>query len=138
MQELPHQDNHCDCGLFVLAYLHFFTAYPPSNVDGDKKDPKAAISEFACCMHLAGRAMDRLLTSTGYMLGRRQRPGPSKKPPIGPTPASPCAWTLSGLYLVPCSCDGLLLLSRHQGHDSLAIAWTMSCLSPAASRLGAT
>ena len=43
VQDLPHQDNHCDCGLFVLAYLHFFTAYPPSDVDGDKKDPKAAI-----------------------------------------------------------------------------------------------
>ena len=52
VQDLPHQDNHCDCGLFVLAYLHFFTAYPPSDVDGDKKDPKAAISEFARTVHL--------------------------------------------------------------------------------------
>ena len=50
VQDLPHQDNHCDCGLFVLAYLHFFTAYPPSDVDGDKKDPKAAISKFACTL----------------------------------------------------------------------------------------
>ena len=61
VQDLPHQDNHCDCGLFVLAYLHFFTAYPPSDVDGDKKDPKAAISEFECTKHPVGRVTGRLL-----------------------------------------------------------------------------
>ncbi len=75
VQDLPHQDNHCDCGLFVLAYLHFFTAYPPSDVDGDKKDPKAAISEFAT-MLLAGKVTDRLLTSIGCMFGRRRLRGP--------------------------------------------------------------
>ena len=73
MQDLPHQDNHCDCGLFVLAYLHFFTAYPPSDVDGEKKDPKAAIGEFACTMHHVGRATDRLLARVGK-LGKARRP----------------------------------------------------------------
>jgi Ulp1 family protease len=28
---LPKQDNHCDCGLFVLAYMEYFVhANPPA------------------------------------------------------------------------------------------------------------
>ncbi len=26
---LPKQDNYCDCGLFTLTYIHFFTHGPP-------------------------------------------------------------------------------------------------------------
>jgi hypothetical protein len=25
LHELPRQDNHCDCGLFVLTYTEYFT-----------------------------------------------------------------------------------------------------------------
>ncbi len=29
--KLPMQDNHCDCGLFLLTYLDFFTYALPNN-----------------------------------------------------------------------------------------------------------
>ena len=27
--KLPQQDNYCDCGLFLLAYIDYFTAGKP-------------------------------------------------------------------------------------------------------------
>ncbi len=30
---VPRQDNYCDCGLFVLAYLDFWTHAPPDQVE---------------------------------------------------------------------------------------------------------
>lgn len=30
--KLPMQDNHCDCGLFLLTYLDFFTHGLPDNL----------------------------------------------------------------------------------------------------------
>ena len=30
---VPCQDNYCDCGLFVLAYLDFWTHAPPDQVE---------------------------------------------------------------------------------------------------------
>ena len=32
---LPKQDNWYDCGLFCLAYVHFFTFEPPAHIDRD-------------------------------------------------------------------------------------------------------
>ena len=32
---LPKQDNYSDCGLFCLAYVHFFTFEPPARIDPD-------------------------------------------------------------------------------------------------------
>lgn len=29
---LPKQDNYCDCGLFLLAYMHFFTHSLPEEI----------------------------------------------------------------------------------------------------------
>ena len=30
VDHLPKQDNYCDCGLFTLTYIHYFTYAPPS------------------------------------------------------------------------------------------------------------
>ena len=30
---LPQQDNHCDCGLFLLTYLDYFTYNPPKQLN---------------------------------------------------------------------------------------------------------
>ena len=30
---LPKQDNYCDCGLFTLTYIHFFTFQAPESVE---------------------------------------------------------------------------------------------------------
>jgi len=45
-RSIPFQDNHCDCGLFLLTYLEYFVhARPPAlSKDavmqaGKKKDP---------------------------------------------------------------------------------------------------
>lgn len=29
---LPQQDNHCDCGLFLLTYLEYFCFDPPATI----------------------------------------------------------------------------------------------------------
>jgi hypothetical protein len=40
---LPKQDNHCDCGLFVLAYLEYFVhANPPALSQKAVTNPKGA------------------------------------------------------------------------------------------------
>jgi Ulp1 family protease len=40
---LPKQDNHCDCGLFVLAYLEYFVhANPPALSQEAVKNDKGA------------------------------------------------------------------------------------------------
>lgn len=31
--QVPRQDNYCDCGLFVLAYMDFWTHAPPDQVE---------------------------------------------------------------------------------------------------------
>ena len=36
---LPRQDNHCDCGLFLLAYLHYFCAGLPQRMTLSKERP---------------------------------------------------------------------------------------------------
>ena len=33
MPALPQQDNHCDCGLFLLTYLNYFTHNPPKQLN---------------------------------------------------------------------------------------------------------
>ena len=30
---LPQQDNHCDCGLFLLTYLNYFAYQPPAQLN---------------------------------------------------------------------------------------------------------
>ena len=30
---LPQQDNHCDCGLFLLTYLDYFAYQPPAQLN---------------------------------------------------------------------------------------------------------
>ena len=30
---LPQQDNHCDCGLFLLTYVHYFCHSPPDRIN---------------------------------------------------------------------------------------------------------
>lgn len=32
---LPRQDNYCDCGLFMLTYMHFFSFAAPLRLDPD-------------------------------------------------------------------------------------------------------
>lgn len=38
LNHLPKQDNYCDCGLFALTYIHFFTFAPPEKVNFDHLD----------------------------------------------------------------------------------------------------
>lgn len=33
---LPRQDNYCDCGLFALTYMHYFSFMPPETLDINK------------------------------------------------------------------------------------------------------
>jgi hypothetical protein len=33
INHLPKQDNYCDCGLFTLTYIHFFTFSPPQKLN---------------------------------------------------------------------------------------------------------
>ena len=32
---LPRQDNYCDCGLFALTYMHYFSFMPPERLNPD-------------------------------------------------------------------------------------------------------
>ena len=35
---LPQQDNHCDCGLFLLTYLEYFCWDPPTTIHRNHLD----------------------------------------------------------------------------------------------------
>ena len=35
---LPKQDNYCDCGLFTLTYIHFFTFQAPESVEIERME----------------------------------------------------------------------------------------------------
>jgi hypothetical protein len=33
LSDLPRQDNHCDCGLFLLTYIEYFTYGAPDTIE---------------------------------------------------------------------------------------------------------
>lgn len=78
---LPQQDNHCDCGLFVLAYVDFFVAGLPPRVRlgrRDKVDPaelegarRASQSPCSILLSLKGRMQHRSCASSeGHIISQ--------------------------------------------------------------------
>jgi Ulp1 family protease len=47
MERVPQQDNHCDCGLYVLAYTEFFCDANPVAV---RQDRYPFVGKRGCCV----------------------------------------------------------------------------------------
>ena len=49
--QVPRQDNYHDCGLFVLAYLDFWTHAPPDQIDFVDKELAWKGALALACIH---------------------------------------------------------------------------------------
>ena len=65
---LPKQNNYCDCGLFTLTYMHFFSNTPPDRIRMDSLD-KLGGNAQACLPYLPCR---RCVFDHAFRNGARQ------------------------------------------------------------------